>query len=179
MNTLCFAEIPQKYELEIQNISDKVIQNLYSKFSYLYFRSFLVNYKDDTKNDDKEISIEPFIYNFLKDYKFITYYLIDKHESQNNPIIPSNSSSHPIDIVFCVEQKCLIIKKIKISTIIKIINKLKSTQISIINVNDNSSIFTKDLIETETLDYIDNFCLNFRNQIRKTKFIKNTIFPLV
>ena len=174
MNTLCFSEIPQKYDLEIRNITDKVIQNLYSKFNYLYFRSSLVNSKDD-----KENLIEPFIYNSLKDYKFITYYMIDKHESQNDQIISSNSSSHPIDVIFCVEQKCLIIKKIKISTIIKIINKLKAAQASIINITRKSSIFTKDLIEEETLDFIDNFCLRFRDQINKKKYIKKTIFPLV
>ena len=65
MSTLCFSEIPQKYELEIRNITDKVIQNLYSKFIYLYFRPSLINSKDDKENCDNEILIEPFIYNFL------------------------------------------------------------------------------------------------------------------
>lgn len=56
---------------------------------------------NEKENDNNESLIESNIYDFLKDFKFITYYII---ENQKYNDLSKNTALHPIDVVFCIEK---------------------------------------------------------------------------
>lgn len=129
---------------------------------------------NEKENDNNESLIESNIYDFLKDFKFITYYII---ENQKYNDLSKNTALHPIDVVFCIEKKCLIIEHIEVLNVKNIINNLKILQISIINANRNPIIFQKDSKE-EALEEIQKFCSSYYSEINNNQFVKKTIYPI-
>ena len=111
MKNLPFQSIPPSYEKMKNQIQDSVLQNMYSKFIFFYYplSSIYENEKDN-------INIENFLLKYYKFYKFITF------EITNNTKV---SMTQIIDIVFCVETNCAIIKGINFRIIQNVIKRRK------------------------------------------------------
>ena len=127
----------------------------YSNFDFLYF-PFLF-YIDDEKNPNIEL-IQDFLFDFLKKFKFITYYFVNISKLNNylesETIKPYKSFPlSTIDIFICVESNFLIIEQISAYVIFTIIENLKDHQISMIN----ASIFYQNIEESNIKEEIKSF----------------------
>lgn len=94
-------EIPQ--DTIIKSIKNKTIQRIYSQFKYL---SHQFGNGNNFQNIDKFLM-------YLREFKFIVYY-------------PSHDFN---TVVFCVEDYCIIIKKIDSAKCKKMISDLKKKEI--------------------------------------------------
>lgn len=111
--------------------------------------------------------ISPMV-DFLKNFKFITCYLYHYNLSDNNA---SNSRCETAFATICVEEQCIIIEKIDISTIDQIIDEVKKNGSAVIKVNNGGNSTEEKQIKEE----IDDFMDNFSNEIKNKEFIRKTI----
>lgn len=165
---LSFIHIPENYISFGNQISDCVLKRMYSKFniSYLPHSNFNGNMN----------KIENYLFNYFKDFKFITYQFtnsdetfINKEKASSCFEINNNLQNQKVNIVFCVEGKCNIIEKIEFPIIKTIINKLKEQNIQLTNVSINFEKFQKNTKD----EY------NALEEIIINNFIEYTIRPIV
>lgn len=167
MEYLSFKDISKESINAIHKIQDDVVQKIYSQFIF-YQISF-------TQND------EIHLFNFLKNFKFITYLISDKiinsirQKTINNDNNFLTSNQAQLKLIICIEKKCLIIEPIDHSSIIKIINKLKNEQISLINVSQN----IKNDMNTneEAFEEVSNFFSRYKNI--NNEFFLITKYPIM
>lgn len=98
---ISFINIPDYYNSLKMQINEATFKRIYALFNFLYLQVSV-----------NDIQIAYKIANYLKNYKFITYYLI------------RNSESQLVDVSLCIEKKCLIIERIEFKFFKKIINYL-------------------------------------------------------
>lgn len=145
---ISFQDFPQKYKRMIDKIkNDSSLNRFYSYFSFEYISS-----DDNTQGTEKNII------DSLQKYKFITYKTFN-----------ITRYSNLIQVVICVEKRCLILEKIDTNAIN---NAFKQMNSSIINLNDLKSY---DLNINEE---IQSACKMFYTQISFNSFIKCTIEPI-
>ena len=166
---LAFQELPQQYETLLNSIEDVVIRKIYAQFTFHFY--FIK--RIDVFIEDQDIFI-----NFLKNFKFITYYINNKTslilQNQPNPKIKTDIKQifQFSYAVFCVEGKCLIIPQISIPKAIEIIEELKKHNISMIDASENYNYKpSQDHIKEE----IENFCSYFKSEILRNDFVRLTI----
>lgn len=149
MHQISFHNIPQNYASMLNQIKNPEIQKIYQNFSFKYFHCF-INMEVSTNGEKvpNENKFEAFLFDYIKNFNFITYTLnnSDLYSSyfdtniQKLNQIPNNQI---IDVVFCVENECIIIDKVNISLINKIITNLQELNISIIDYSiGNSNMMT-------------------------------------
>lgn len=164
MDYLSFKEIPQENKSTIDFIENEVIIKLYSKFDFLYFHEVIADHENE-----KQDLIQNFIFNYLKNYKFITYQIHD------------NLHINLINAIFCVEGTCLIISEINITILLNLISDLKKEGISILYFR-NEFQKIEDFVEDEKFhEEVKSFCSypKFRSDISKHKFVNDTIGPMI
>ena len=166
-----WSNIPDHYKSKIDEIKDEVFINIYSKFSFKYYK---FNESKNIKNDDENFVL--FAFDYLIKYKFIIFHSIDEKNNQNDNSelkIPSKTNC-----VICIEDECLIIEDIKKTLLDEILLKLKEKEISLINVSKNKNQkFTP--IETDAKEEIQNFCEHFQKIIKLNLFISYTIDSII
>lgn len=167
MQDIKYIGIPSQYKSMLQSIKSPIIQKIYSNFDFLYF-DFLYYIKDE-KNSNCKLIIN-FLYDFLKKFKFITYYFDDlsnnkdslsqkKHDSNEKEI--KNSYSDIANVYICIESNFIIIEQISISIFTEIIDKLDEHQISKININFYFNNNIKTINEIYINEEIQKFCSFF------------------
>lgn len=135
-------EIPQ--DTIIKSIKNKTIQRIYSQFKYL---SHQFGNGNNFQNIDKFLM-------YLREFKFIVYY-------------PSHDFN---TVVFCVEDYCIIIKKIDSAKCKKMISDLKKRNICMINITEGESSKEVDSFYKKILKDI---------KIENNHFINDTIWPIM
>ena len=153
---ISFINIPDYYNSLKMQINEATLKRIYALFNFLYLQVSV-----------NGIHIAYKIANYLKNYKFITYYVI------------RNSESQLVDVSLCIEEKCLIIERIEFKYFKKIINILNKIEISTINVNNDFSKCEEIKKENEVNEEINNFILKFRQKIVNNEFVKITIRPII
>lgn len=167
MSDIFFKNIPEQYKSYIDNIQNTVIKKIYSKFSFLIL--------EKQSNNDKT---ESYLLNYLKNYKFATYYLT-KANNHNEHVQTKKSDQNSCfenqetDAIIAIEDKCLIIEQINPFLINNIITTLQTQQIIILNTRMTTNS------NKESIEEIDNFCSSFDQEIRNNYFVKKTIRPLI
>lgn len=175
---LSFQKIPRNYQEMLDNIYDRALQKLYKSeidFKYLSLKN------NDQIGDENHNSLKLFLTNFLKKYHFITYKFSNISNIMENLTANHNQASNSIDIIFCVENSCIIIEQIDKKIICEIINDVNKTdEISMINVSTNINILPNNAEEMQVKEEISAFCFydNFSNEIKQNLFVKNTINPI-
>ena len=164
MDSLSFKEIPQENKSTINFIVNETIIKLYSKFDFLYFHEIIADHENE-----KQDVIQNFIFNYLKNYKFITYQI---HE---NPHI------NLINAIFCVEGTCLIISEINITILLNLISYLKKEGISILYFRNEFQKIEGFVEDEKFHEEIKSFCSypKFRSDISKHRFVNDTIGPMI
>lgn len=158
MQQFSFHDISKQCNDILKNVSDPVIQKLYSKFNFFYTHCYFKSHKKNIVKD--------YLLHYLKEYKFMTYQyhsesiFKDFNFSQANQEITNNSLAKNVNAVLCVENNCLLIEQINENLIDEILVETKS---SLINVNINKK------------DEISTFCQNFNLIISTNKLVKYTI----
>ena len=114
-----FQDLPQHCKNMVNDIFDDVVRNMYSKFEFLYLY-FPLNFTERKSNSK-------YIFEYLKDSKFITYHISNILPNFNSSIISinqheNNNIEKTTSLIICIEEKCLIIEKINLPAIIEIIN---------------------------------------------------------
>ena len=175
-NDLNFQSIPYQYETIKNQIRNELVQNLYDEFTFYHL--FISNYTNDhVKTNENFQNLQDRLFNYLKDFKFITYHfsenIINANQSDNNKIIyESNTLSNAI---ICVEGKCLIIESIDISYINNVMNKLKEKGCLIINADVSSSNKIDSNIKDEIVSIYNYYQ---QNEISQNNFVEYTIFSI-
>lgn len=154
-----------EFRTELDSIQIPMFKKIYSKFNFLFLSLSEFYYK---KMEISERLIESYLYNTLKEFKFMVIQLI------TNSIFSKNSdhkdkiySNHVVDVVICTEGKFFIIESIYKDLIIKIINLTKA---SIINLSDNNN--------QDINDEIRSFFIFSSLSLIKNSFFKATIDPI-
>ena len=125
-------KIPPEYEFLKNSIKNNLVGRIYSNFEFFYFSYSSLNL---IKSNNQENIFETFLYDFLKDFKFIVYHFLESNgnsmisKDQNNTIFNPNNKT-----IICVEKKCIIIEQIDNEIINKIFNKMKLQKKSILRV---------------------------------------------
>lgn len=169
MESVSFTKIPHQYQQMKYSISEDLISRIYSKFDFLYYTFNHINSQENEKASIK------YIYNYLRNFRFITYNIIKTDWLINKRTESNDENLHFTCAVICVENKCIIIEKIKKNLLLSILYQIKSEkQISIINtdidcMNENVNV----------RDEIINFCSNFQKVIKYNIFLKNSITPII
>lgn len=174
MNNLSFRQIPEDYQRLLNNIHDKTIQKLYYKPNFNYFYYSLRNFECNKENLH---SFKSFFLDFCKKYRFITFQFSNICKDIQNL---HDLSSTKIDIIFVIEDSCIIIEQIDQNLIFEIISEIKKIEkIAILNTSINIDILPGNIEEIETKEEICSFLTNFQIEISNNLFIKNTIFSMV
>ena len=145
----------------LEQIQNRLLLNMYSKFNFLYF------------NNNQ--NIENLIFNYLKDFKFITFHFSnisadnDKLESYHKFVIDFSSPPKQVDIILCTEKYCIIIENIEFSIINKILENLKKNNISMISTENES------IKEQQAKEEFESFYRKFFKEIKINKFVVSTI----
>ncbi|KAK8870191.1 hypothetical protein M9Y10_008068 [Tritrichomonas musculus] len=183
MDNIRFQDIPENIRANINEISENLLQKLYSKFNFLYFISDTLNDCNSCLSQEAKKRIITFIFDNLKDFKFITYKVVNINSrtiklNQINFSTKRNSLTNIINAIICAENKCFIFEKIDLDIMTEVINKLKEHKTSIINVSPN---INSERTEEEKLAKveIDNFCSNFTKEIDQNGFVSQTIHPII
>lgn len=142
MQKISFGDIPANYQLMKNEISNETINFIYSKFIFKYL----------SLNTQNANEIEPYLLDYFKSVKFITYHFYKNNQNKTEEI---NSS------IICIENECLIIETPNITSIKKILNKLKETR-SVLNFSFNSATKTKEeeILYDEMNSFISYFEIN-------------------
>lgn len=169
MESISFTQIPHQYQQMKYSISEDLISRIYSKFDFLYYTFNHINSQENEK-----ASIEH-IYNYLRNFRFITYRIIKTDCLINKRTESNDENLQYACAVICVENKCIIIEKIKKNLLLSLLYQIKSEkQISIINTDID------DMNENVNVrDEIINFCSNFQKVIKYNIFLKNSITPII
>ena len=173
MSKLVFKDIPKEYESMKDKIQNETIQMLYSKFDFKYLTSDSHEYKSNYfNNKENEDITERFLLNYLVNFNFITYNFMNLLKYDHTPQITN--------IILCVEGECLFIIGITIDFARKLIQNLKTHQITILNSNTKNSHISETEEETDFNSEIDNFCSekNIALEIRNNKLVKISIRAL-
>lgn len=180
MQNISFNDLPEHYISLKNQIQNEVIKKIYSEISFLYLPLYIASMKQEKS------SIEHDLFNYLREYKLITYYYtnIDDGSSQISGKynkIPTENNDHSklnqnsfhqiVDAIICVEKKCIIIEKIDFELIKDIIDKLEKQQTTAINV-------TEEVITYHIREEIDNFMEYFRMKVINNSFYQVTIRPI-
>ena len=119
-----FQKIPNDYLLQIDSIDNQTIKKIYSLFSYKYI------------NCQKNIEeTETFLLNYINKFNFITCEV--SPVSQINQIQEKDLNCEKVtqstlaNLVFCVENECIIIEYIDMTCIENIIKNIKSSLIDV------------------------------------------------
>ena len=163
MQNISFKDIPYRYQALLERITSSTLKKIYSQFTFLYL----------SLNDEKPIEdlfctqhknqIVNYLFSFLSQSKFITYNIFNIFKYQEN--LPSKHDNTILDVVFCIEKRCIIIDGIE---------RLLEKQISIINFDKNSA--HRDGIYTS--EEVSNFCNNFSCDLNNNNFVYKTIIPI-
>ncbi|KAK8837043.1 hypothetical protein M9Y10_037089 [Tritrichomonas musculus] len=161
MQEIAFTRIPDEDEILLDSIDDAILDKIYSQFDFLYFNS------SDSYDPNQ---IGNYLHDYLYQFKFITYQITARKENQNDNL-------ENVDIILCVEGKCLIIKNINIQVIDSVILRLKTKNLSILNLSQiirNEQSFEENLALEETINFLRYF-----SKIKKKSFIMKTILPII
>ena len=183
------VNIPEEYQALLDQIPEGILKQIYSKFSFLYFPYSVI------EKENKSINIETYLFDFLKNFKFITYHIsyyyrnfhkkpsisnINKHEYVTNKNLDLKEGTfHVVDAVFCVENKCIIIEQIDLSKLTKITAKLKEQQISVLDLTKIFNNIQSSTEEEQAKEEISSFSNRFFREISENKFILVTIQSIV
>lgn len=184
MHQISFHNIPQNYASMLNQIKNPEIQKIYQNFSFKYFQCF-INMEVSTNGEKapNKNKFEAFLFDYIKNFNFITYTL-------NNSVLYSSyfdtsiqklnqiPNNQIIDVVFCVENECIIIDKVNISLINKIITNLQELNISIIDSSIGNSNIINPKEKEQIQGEIDNFCNFFQKKIKQNYFFERTIRPI-
>ena len=189
MQSLSLKQVPKAFKEMLDLIQDETIQNMYSKFTFVYLESIVSNnieIESACNNKFDRIS-ENQILNYLSYHKFITYFILFSNDIKNinkkqketvgGIMFPNIESSNIV--IFCVEKECLIINSIETSKAKELMKELKNNQISILNMNEDCQI-KKSREEEEANEEINNFCsfLAVSKEIKSNFYVKLTIRPI-
>lgn len=181
-STISFRNIPHNF---LENIKNKTIINLYSRFNFLSFT--FRRYNEQERKNNQE-SIENLLFHSLKDFKFMTIYLCNNNQNKQAFFINNKTKSDKeledksipiiVNAFFCVDEKFLIIEQINLSTIKSLINKLQGREITVLNTSPKFDTLEKTSSEKQMKEEIDNFCHEFQSEINQNVFVKATISPV-
>lgn len=167
MQNLSFSCIPPHYESLKKQISNNIIRKIYDQFQFLYYQN-AADLDNEESNVEYEKNIQDFLFQFFKDFKFITYSI----KTQN-----SNNNLQISDVFICAEKNFVILENISITLFNEIVNRIKNQRISIIKViqclKNHENIEEEE--ENETKEEILNFCQRFKKEIKNNDFISLTI----
>lgn len=180
MQEIKFNDIPQQYQLQKSMIQDLDIKNIYSKFDFFHMN--LIIYDNESNFfDETKIIIENYLLNYLKRFKFISYDFTNISEIMNNPELSlkcnSNFSSKIVDVIICVESKCLIIERIDNDIFNNLMNNLTKSGIKVIKASNKAFNDNKDE-SNEIREEIRN-CFEFFQYKIDNFFVKSTFFPIM
>ena len=128
----------------LDNIQNNFVKNIYSRFSFQYY-NFLYETEMINKSNEKVLhkTNKILLFNILRNFKFITYNIYNpffvcsepnnKYTKKDNSINNTNLISDKVNVVFCVENNCIIIEHFEVTLFQKIITKLKENKVLIIN----------------------------------------------
>ena len=187
MQQISFLNLPEHFLLLLNQIKEETLKKIYSNFTFLYFPFHQIRENECVSEDYKDI--RSFLYNYLKEFKFITYCLTKRNETKGNSTIineKENSTSNKglnqeIDIIFCVECHCIIIERIDLQLIKTIIDNLGSNKCSMINVGPKIEKEPRESIYFAVKEEISGFCnhLIIQKEILNNDFVELTIPPII
>ncbi|KAK8847173.1 hypothetical protein M9Y10_019756 [Tritrichomonas musculus] len=170
-----FSDIPQDYNAKKDSVQDEIISNMYSKLTFLYLSPDSI--RKHHLNDEENALNSP-LFHFFENNKFISYEISEPSENLvksklfydlNDPLYSYENFSQEVNVVICVEGKCLIIQSILKSIIFKIINKTRST---LINVSKN---INNDFLDEEIRGFYTDICLKSKSN----HFFQLTFKPIL
>lgn len=147
MDVIKFSELPDEFTKQKAKIENKALNNLYSKIDFLYFPYSTI--KASKKNDtNSNIEIGEFLINFLDNIKLLIFHLLN---------LDSDQLPQLINVVVCIEKKCVFIDLIDSIFIQKIITNLKEKSEII---ETNFDLYQEDNFQKNNIkEEIDNFFL--------------------
>ncbi|KAK8865333.1 hypothetical protein M9Y10_010874 [Tritrichomonas musculus] len=188
MKHIPISDISQNLESMKNKIHNQVIKRIYSKFIFNFnLLSDFTQNKSLNYNTNIQSQREKNIFDYFHKFKFI---ILDIKNLRNNFPSSSINESHSTtqdsstdqqiaDVIICVEGECHIIEGIEIQLFKKIIEKLKSHQISVLNVSCNIIKAIHSAEEYLAGQEIKNFCSKFESEIKNNKFVEITIRAIV
>lgn len=157
-----FQKLPYAIQSKINEIDDDFLKNIYQQFDYFYFSN------DSNNNINENNEIENFMYNYFKDYKFITYEILSQSEMKRE-----NSESEieiKFSAVICIEKKCHLIEGVSNELITQILQRTNSSIIDVRKVYQNGTIIKEH-------ERVYEYYLQ-KGEFRNNPIVKNTIRPL-
>lgn len=157
----------------ISQIEDNTIKKIYSKFNFFDI-DLLHSYKSHKNFNVKEF-IDATLFNYLKNFRFITYQITSNitniRNFTENENIP-NSNTIKVNAVICIEKECFIIENVYFSLI-----KLKEQKIAMFNMRKdykNVNLFEEEkfiFIQKESTSSFAYFSVN--HSMKKLIFFVN------
>lgn len=155
----------------IKHVPNLLLQKIYSQFKFLNFKMSISNNVEIKTNDNTDYfkRIEDFLYNYLRNFKFIVYF--ENVGQINNS--KKDDLSIKLEAILCLEKECIIIENIPKFTITKIIDKLENQRVSLIKINTALKNTTEIIEEFESVhNYI------WSREIQSNEFVQKTIKPI-
>lgn len=171
MQEVSFKNIPQEYDANINDVQDKIIKTIYSKFNFKYLKYLNAKETIIEANENKHKNpFEMFLFDYLKSFKFIVFNFVSDLKEIN---------SRKCDVVICVEGYCLIVEQIHLSMFNNIILNLKDHHISIINVTPGiSENEMADDEERKASEEVNNLYSKFSSKIKTKEFLNKSFYSI-
>lgn len=117
---------------------------------------------------------EQYLIQLMINSRFVAYNInsINNGNTSECSTVKSNSTDL-IDATFCFQHECYIFKQVKNSTIIKILNKLKESNVYLIDATIDITTHKENFSNEQ--EEIFNFCSYYINEILNNQFVKSTI----
>lgn len=172
MQNISFKDIPYRYQALLERITSSTLKKIYSQYTFLYLSLDDEKPIEDLICTQHKNQIVNYLFNFLSQSKFITYHISNIFKYQEN--LPSKHDNIILDVIFCIEKRCIIIDGIEDALLKLIIERLLEKQISIINFDKNSA-YRDGIYASEE---VSNFCNNFSCDLNNNNFVYKTIIPI-
>ncbi|KAK8886576.1 spindle assembly checkpoint kinase [Tritrichomonas musculus] len=140
-----FQPLPSRYEIAKNKIPDDLIK-IYSDINIKYIKF------PTSINEMEGKAIELFLFNQIKDFKFMVYE------------ISKSDSDQSFNIIICAEDHCFIIESFDSN-----LDFLKNSKAFLINSRENCTASEES----------KSFCMNYYSKINSNIFVKLTIRPII
>lgn len=169
-----FTNLPENYDNLKKGIQNPILKSVYSQLTFLYLSNTqTTQIRENTLINQNSDYNEKYLFRYLQGSKLLTYQITNIDEELKQTITDfdafknkNEQCSQTVNLIICVEKKCLIVEKIDLSLLLKIMEKLKEQQVSIINCSKVKYTHQEDHYQVN--EEIDNFC-NFFFKRNKPK----------
>lgn len=166
-----FQELPKEYCSMNRDDHDKLIQKIYSHFTFCYFNN------DQEINDKKEELLHEYLSIKLKNTQFMTFSYFNINGTINTINDDNNKASNIIsNIVICAENKCLILKSVLKKSINDFFSEQKTSFLNVTNPYNKSIQNNNDF---QAIEEVRAFLKTTSLKIMNNKFIKITFYPVM